>query len=307
MLVLATSCYEDYVRDFDYSSTFIAYQYDLRTFVLDEGEQFKVTVALSGVMKNEQDRKVELVQDPTLLDGAITSLKNTAMVSGEYVASEFKASGISEVTLLPENYYTIEGMDNLCIKKGAHTAAITLRATDEIRNDSKVFAPYYALAFKVATADTDKIMEGKDFAVIGVKCENRFYGNWSRSGKVISYDTAGQESVQYIEQSLADANCYTLTTVDGSTVKSNRVAGSSAEMTLAFNGDDITLSSADGKVAGTGKFDGSKLLQNRKLYLDYTVTETDGSRKQVTDTLYFRNRIRDGVNEWQDENPENYQ
>ena len=38
LLVLATSCYEDYVRDFDYSGALMAYQYDLRTFVLDEGE-----------------------------------------------------------------------------------------------------------------------------------------------------------------------------------------------------------------------------------------------------------------------------
>ena len=47
-------------------------------------------------------------------------------------------------------------------------------------------------------------------------------------------------------------------------------------------------------------------LQNRKLNLNYTVTAADGSRKEVTETLYFRNRTRDGVNEWQDENPENY-
>ena len=59
-------------------------------------------------------------------------------------------------------------------------------------------------------------------------------------------------------------------------------------------------------VTGTGMFDGSKLLQNRKLNLEYTVTADDGTRKEVKETLYFRNRMRDGVNEWQDENPENY-
>ena len=77
-------------------------------------------------------------------------------------------------------------------------------------------------------------------------------------------------------------------------------------MLLAFNGNEITISSPDGKVTGTGMFDGSKLLQNRKLNLEYTVTSDDGTRKEVKETLYFRNRMRDGVNEWQDENPENY-
>ena len=307
LLVFATSCYEDYVRDFDYSAALIAYQYNLRTFVLDEGEQFKVTVALTGVMNNEQDRNVELSLDPTLLDGALTKLSNSAMTSGDYVAKEIQAAKLTELTVLPEDYYTVEGMNNLCIKKGAHTAAVTLRATEHMRNDPKVFAPYYALGFKITKADVDQIPEGKDFAVIAVKCENRFYGTWSRSGKVTSYDAAGQVTkVDYTGKSLSDESCYTLTTVDGETLKVNRVAGTSGSMTIAFDGNDITVSSEDGTVTGTGKFDGSKLLQNRKLFLAYTVAEADGARKEVTDTLYFRNRMRDGVNEWQDENPENY-
>ena len=307
LLVFATGCYEDYVRDFDYSAALIAYQYNLRTFVLDEGEQFKVTVALTGVMKNEQDRNVELSLDPTLLDGALTKLSNSAMTSGDYVAKEIQAAKLTALTVLPEDYYTVEGMNNLCIKKGAHTAAVTLRATDQMRNDPKVFAPYYALGFKITKADVDQIPEGKDFTVIAVKCENRFYGTWSRSGKVTSYDAAGQVTkVDYTGKSLSDESCYTLTTVDGSKLTANRVAGTSGSMNIAFNGNDITVSSEDGTVTGTGKFDGSKLLQNRKLFLEYTVAGADGTRQEVTDTLYFRNRMRDGVNEWQDENPENY-
>ena len=36
------------------------------------------------------------------------------------------------------------------------------------------------------------------------------------------------------------------------------------------------------------------------------VTHDDGSYDEVRDTLAFRNRIRDGINEWQDENPGHY-
>ena len=32
-----TGCYKDYVQDFDYSGAYLAYQYDLRTFVVGEG------------------------------------------------------------------------------------------------------------------------------------------------------------------------------------------------------------------------------------------------------------------------------
>ena len=47
-------------------------------------------------------------------------------------------------------------------------------------------------------------------------------------------------------------------------------------------------------------------LQNRKLFLHYRYPNGDGTFTVVRDTLTFRNRIRDGVNEWQDENPKNY-
>ena len=40
ILFFATGCYEDYVKDYDTSGVFVAYQYNMRTFVLDEGEQF---------------------------------------------------------------------------------------------------------------------------------------------------------------------------------------------------------------------------------------------------------------------------
>ena len=103
LLVFATSCYEDYVRDYDHTAAFIAYQYDLRTFVLGEGEQFKVTVALAGTMKNEMDRNVQLSLEPSLLDGALASLVKADKTSSSYVAQEISAAGLSAVTPLPEN------------------------------------------------------------------------------------------------------------------------------------------------------------------------------------------------------------
>ena len=51
---------------------------------------------------------------------------------------------------------------------------------------------------------------------------------------------------------------------------------------------------------------GAKLIQDREIYLNYMYSNGDGTTTVVTDTLKFRNRMRDGVNEWQDENPENY-
>lgn len=301
-LLLATGCYDDYVKDFDKTGVFVAYQYNLRTFVLDEGEQFKFTVALGGVMSNGQDRKVSLVSAPSLLTGAVDIMKDANKVSGEYVSTAFAATDIEELTELPSSYYTIDGMDGLTIRKGWHTASITLKATEEMRKDPKVFAPYYAVAFKIVGADADEIVPGKNFGVVAVKCENRFFGSWSHSCRIVETDGSGAEvSTRYIPYATTDGNAYTLTTVNGEAVSCDKVAGETRQMTLVFNGDEITVSSEDG-VTGTGRFNGVKLLQDRKLYLQYSYANEAGNTVTVNDTLSFRNRYRDGVNEWQDEN-----
>lgn len=299
-LFIATGCYEDYVQDFDYSAVFIAYQYDLRTFVLDEGEQFKFTVALGGVMQNGTDRNIVLVPDERLILGAMDGMKNSNLVSGSYVVSEIKEAGVTALNTLPESYYTVDGLDGLTIQKGSHTAAVTVRATERMRSDEKAFIPYYAIAYRIENAQADTVIQGKDFGVVAVKCENRFYGNWARSGRVVSFGPDGSEiSSTYQGKDLSDTRVYKLSTVDGLSLKTDKVAGESGSMILTVNGSKIEVSSPDGKVRGEGSFEADGSLQDRRIFLDYTVTSDDNSRLEVTDTLYFRNRIRDGVNEWQ--------
>lgn len=80
---------------------------------------------------------------------------------------------------------------------------------------------------------------------------------------------------------------------------------------ITLDGTKITVSQAVGsKVVvlpdGESTFNRPKLLQERKLFLKYKYANADGTTSYATDTLTFRNRIRDGVNEWQDENPSHY-
>ena len=56
---------------------------------------------------------------------------------------------------------------------------------------------------------------------------------------------------------------------------------------------------------GACTFNRDKLLQNRKVFLKYTFASGKFTY-HCTDTLIFRNRLRDGINEWQDENPSHY-
>ena len=58
---------------------------------------------------------------------------------------------------------------------------------------------------------------------------------------------------------------------------------------------------------GASSFNNAKLLQKRQIFLNYRYVNTaTGYTWNCTDTLTFRNRIRDGINEWQDEDPSHY-
>ena len=305
--IALTGCYEDYVRDYDKDGVFFAYQYDLRTFVIGEGEAFDVTVALGGVMQNGRDRAVKLSIDNTLVDdAAYQGMMGSEKVSGDYVGTALRNAGVSSLVPLPAGNYTVTGMDGLKIPSGRHTATVTIHATDAMLSDPNAYKPAYAIGVKILSADADEVVEGLDFSVIAVRCENRFYGNWSHHGTLTTYDADGKMTGKTREVgSLADDNVYALSTESANTLVSNKMTGMVGGMKLTFNGDNITIASADGSVTGTGRFNGAKLLQERELWLEYDITGSDG-RKNVRDTLCFRNRIRDGVNEWQDENKEHY-
>ena len=304
-----TGCYEDYVRDYDNDGVFFAYQYDLRTFVLGEGGQFNVTVALGGVMQNGRDRAVKLAIDNTLVDeAAYQGMMGADHISGDYVGTALRSAGISSLTPLPAEDFTVLGMEGLKIPSGRHTGSVTVRATEALLSDPLAYKPAYAIGVKILSADADQVVDGLDFTIIAVRCENRFYGNWSHHGTLTTYDASNQE-VQKVRDvgTLADDSVFSLTTENATTLYCSKMTGLPGGMRLVFNGDNITVTSGNGTVTGTGRFNGAKLLQNRELYLEYDIPFADGGKQNVRDTLCFRNRIRDGVNEWQDENKEHYQ
>ena len=66
-----TSCYKDYVEDFDYNAVYIPLQTDVRTFVVGEGMKFDIGVEIGGVRENTRDRVVKYQVDNSLITAAI--------------------------------------------------------------------------------------------------------------------------------------------------------------------------------------------------------------------------------------------
>ena len=327
---LLAGCYEDYVRDYDYSTIYCAYQYDLRTFVVGEGAKFDFTVSLAGVMKNSKDRKVtvELADDlvtadlPTALglsdyspftayNGMLGNGKFGAL-SQSYVSNEIKETGAKSLRVLPSEYYDVEGLGAMNIKAGRHTSAATIKAREEFFKDPSAIAPNYAIAFRITSADADKLVPEKSFEVIAVKYECKFFGYWYYGGQRKIVDNATGKEVKTESYPFAvpqdDSKIYTLTTTGPYSVKTNKIGQKAGSFELVFDGENITATCSDPAVTvGYCYTNNAPAIQKRVIYLNYSYDNGDGTTSVVSDYLTFRNRIRDGISEWQDENPENYE
>ena len=331
-LTALTGCYEDYVKDHDTNAIYFAYQYDMRTIVADEEPHFNITAALAGVINNTRDREVRIEIDDELVTGDLSKYapegKETAPFTAydifsagapdfgilyhPNVISTFTQFGVTSLAPLPRNYYSVSGLDGLSIKRGRNTGAFTISATDEMLSDDEVIKPIYAIGARIISADSDKVPEGMNFTVIAVRVENKYFGNWYHGGSFVVKNSAGEElsreSYPFSIPQLDD-KIYNLTTVTSKSVRTNKYLQNGGSLLLTFDGDDIVITSDDISLVADGRksrSNGAKLLQDRELYLNYSFKNTDGNIIEVSDTLYFRNRVRDGANEWQDENPEHY-
>lgn len=332
-LFLLTGCYDNYVKDYDYSAIYFAYQYDMRTMVAGEDPHFNITAALAGVIGNTRDRAVRIELDDELVTSDLSALAPEGLEVPSFTAYDIFKNGkplfgtlfqtgltetfnqfdVKSVSPLPHNYYSISGLDDLTIMSGRNSASFTVAATDGMLEDDSTVMPIYAIGARIISADADKIPEDKNFTVIAVRVENKFFGNWYHGGAYVVKDKDGniieKESYPFSIPQLDDFN-YSLTTQTASSVKTDKYIQNSGSLLLTFDGDDITITSTDIKLVDDGRksrSNGAKLLQDRELYLNYTFCNPDGGVTEVSDTLYFRNRMRDGVNEWQDENPEHYE
>lgn len=330
-VLLCTGCYPEYVKDYPESGIFIAYQYDLRTFVAGEGMKFDFTVGLSGVIENTLDRHVGVKLDRALVSGdlsifapegssvspfnAYSGMMGKAPIgylSNPYVTNDISSAGVSALSPLPSDYYTVSGLDDMVIAKGSHTASVTISAVgDKILADPAAFKPGYAIGLRVESADADYIPTDRSFSVIAVRCENTYYGNWYLYGKTTFLNSSGEPlSEDVYKRTVPETNTSricALTTRDGSSVTANRMGNAAGKLLLSFGeGDAVSVGSADGTLDiqpyGEGsRTNGATKLEDRRIYLNYKIANPDGSAKVYTDTLEFRNRIRDGINEWRSE------
>lgn len=309
---MLSSCYDEYVQDYDYSGIYFPYQINVRTFVVGEGMKVKIGAALGGVMENTQNRTVNYQFDNALVTPAILSSMKTSAFS--HISSSVK--GVDELLPMPSDYFTVSDNSKMIIAKGEHSGAVTIRP-DSVKflSDPKTRIATYALPMIITSADADSVIQPKRYTVVGLKYENMLFGHYWHGGVTEIKDASGSvisRNTYYTTIPSPEVTVYTLSTVAPFELETNKIANATGSIKLKLNLDgSVTVGKASGSSVevlpdGESRFNQSKLLQNRKIFLKYKFQNTNGTMSHVTDTLTFRNRIRDGINEWQDENPGNY-
>jgi len=312
--IVMVSCYDSYINDFDYSAIYFPNPIDVRTVVVGEGLKVNLGAALGGVMENKIDRTVSF----TINNSLVTPDLLTIMKASTYAFIKNAVAGVTDLAPLPPSYYTLSNNSQIIIKKGWHTGTVTLKVDSTVfLSDPETLRAKYILSLTISSADADSIIEPNKSLKVGIKYEHMLFGNYLHGGITIVKDASGtpiDTIPYYTSRTQGDTRIWQLSTfAPNATVTngySDKTSTSNKELLLTLNGTNITIGSADGstniyEANGANTYNGAKLLQNRKILLNYKYT-VGTDTYNCYDTLTFRNRIRDGVNEWQDEDPSHY-
>lgn len=158
--LLLTSCYEDFVKDFETSYVYFASQRPLRTLVDGSVTSIKVGVGIGGKREVNTSDWATFAIDPTLLEA------------------------YPELHLMPEGYYTLADAEKMTISNpNLAIADVRIDFTDEFFQDVNSYSNYYAIPFRITghslgeiTKDNTGIL--KDYTIVVVKAAGKYHGNY---------------------------------------------------------------------------------------------------------------------------------
>lgn len=272
--------FDDYITDFDYTSVYFPHQNLTRTFVHGEFDHIQVAVQMGGRRTNTQNEWV------------MYKIYNEIEVEG--------------LTKLPNTSYSLSNT-TFDILPGDLGGELTLTVNQEFFDQIAAGEDYY-IPFKLTDTSVDSILSEKDSMILTFKVEAAGFGNYYHNG-VLRVDSLsggrGIFSYHQEEPVTNDVNNWELTSLSYDTLVTNGIANQkSGTFFYGFNlfiNEDNTVgiypnSSSTFKVTSNGI--STYNPDKREFYLNYKYDDGNGNACTVADTLIFRNRILDGVNQW---------
>lgn len=282
VLLIASCAYEDDYLNPTLDKTvayFASFDTYTRTMVVGEGLHFKVGAAMAGVLENTEDRQLQF-EIPLPI--------------------EFE-EGDTRVSLPTDyfNYNELSGAINTTIPKGEFMGYFTVRMdSTKFLSDPNALLGVYSFPVKLINSSLDTL--GKDSITVSVKYMAGVEGFYLYKSKIVKKAAGVPDEIIYQRyQNESDNDAWFLLTQGPFKVEANPAASSissGVKFLMTVNGTNVEYETLPGGIDvqanGENKYDAS----TRDFYLNYQY-EKDGYTYQVTDTLLFRNRIRDNVNE----------
>ena len=301
LLVILASCQNEEVvfPDFEYQSTYFAYQYPVRTITLGEDifdtsldNEFKcrIMATTGGVYENKKDITIGIAVDNSLSQNL-----------------RFTANG-SDVKPMPESYYRLAS-DKIVIPSGQLIGGVEVQLTNEFFADPQAIKNTYVIPVRMTNvANGDSILSGKDYTLYAVKYINPWHGFYLRRGKDVIVGKNGNTALnqtfvrhkQYVESDeVTKLLTQSLSKTELPVVYKDK-DGKNIHVTLILTFDEqgncsVSSSSTTYTATGTGKFvkKGEKKswgnVDRDAMYLNYKVDMSDMAVTS-TDTLVLRNR-----------------
>lgn len=322
LLLLATlsSCEnrEWVFPDYEYQSTYFAYQYPVRTIVLgedvfdtslDNEHKFKIMATTGGVYDNNKDVTIDVVVDNALTEGLLFT------------------QGGDEILPLPSNYYTLAS-NKIVIPKGELIGGVEVQLTDEFFADPLALKNTYVIPmYMTNVVNADSILSGKplvdnprrvvaanwsvvpkDYVLYAVKYVNPWHGFYLRRGKDVIVGKSGNSSLdqtivrhkQYVEQDeVIKLATQSLGEVALPLVfKNSEGVNVDVALVLHFDekgnvtvraGSDAYTATGSGKFVKKGEKNSWGSTDRDAIYLNYEV-DLEEMHIASTDTLVLRDR-----------------
>lgn len=286
--LILTSCYEDYVKDFESSYVYFASQRPLRTLVDVNVTSIKVGVGIGGKREVNTSDWATFAIDQTLLDA------------------------YPELHLMPESYYRLANTEKMTISNpNLAIADVKIDFTDEFFQDVKSYSNYYAIPFRITGHSLDEITKDnsgvlKDYTIVVVKAVNKYHGNYYVRGTRTNLST--NEVINYYNNDLSQNDTRSFSSIDRNKVSftcTDLVEDGSLKLQLEISEEDlVNISQAVNVSDGIAVLDPkasslSFVGEQPKFVLAYTY-EFDGVKYRVEEELIRRQNPEDDLRfeEW---------
>ena len=171
LLILSslTACKNDPITfpDYNYSATYFAYQYPVRTITLGEDiydnsldlqHKCSIYAVMGGVYDNKKDVSINF----NVADSICTGYN---LIPASLSSLGKPTDPVGPITPMPHDYYTLAS-NQIIIKKGQISGGVEVQLTDKFFADPLASTNHYVIPLQMTTAtNVDSVLHGKPIIV----------------------------------------------------------------------------------------------------------------------------------------------